>query len=142
MDTIMQVAFGTKVNSLHDKNNPIVAQAKTLFSNDISIGKVIAMMIFVILPGLTALLGKLGLQDDAIGFFKDFSLKVINEKREKLKKGESLGKASNFLELLLEAEAENAKLTKNESETGIDGESGAGKLVKCKLFVSKNYFFY
>ena len=119
MDTILQVAFGSRVDYLVEKDNKLASMAKKMFSTDFNLKTLFSTVLIFTMPRLVKLLG---IRNEVMDFFKDFSLKIIQSKREELKKEENLGKANNFLELLLEAEAENAKLMEQES----------GKSVKCE----------
>lgn len=131
MDTIMQVAFGLKVDSLQDTDNQTVQMAKKAFSSDIKLKQIIQFTLLFLLPKLMKLIG---FRNEVMEYFKDFSLKIIKRKREELKRdAASLGKASNFLELLLEAEAENEKLeAAGNAQQNPAAEISSGKSVKCK----------
>lgn len=131
MDTIIQVAFGTKVDSLSDPNNAIIRNSKKIFSKDMSIGQMVLIFFFLLVPKLAMKASKyLGLNDWA-DFFADFAMQIIRERREKLKNSGTSGKANNFLEMLIEAEAENEAMNVQVSE--ID-ENSNKKGVKCKFY--------
>ena len=130
MDSILQVAFGVKVDSLLEQNNPTIVNAKKVFAN-LSLGRLIGLTIAIMFPRLGKLL-KVGFSDGVLEYFQDFSMEIIKRKREEFATSEVQGKGNTFLELLLEAEAEYETQTK---ENG--GENEEKKSVKCK-FCFKN----
>ena len=134
MNAIIQIAFGTKVDSLSDPNNPIIKNAKKIFSNDISISTVLVIFIFIFLPSYGMKVSKSFGFNDWVDFFETFSLKIIKQKREELKRAKGLGKANNFLEMLLEAETEN-ELMNLKNENDIDNNQ-TKKVTKCKLYTN------
>lgn len=131
MDTICRVAFGLKTDSLSEDENLMISKAKKMFSNDLSIKTMIS---FFLLFGVPRLAKLLNIRNDVIDYFKDLSLEVIHQKREEFKKVDyNLGKASNFLEMLLEAEAEHEKLQSLEKNANANGAiEPSNKNVKCK----------
>ncbi|KAJ6218346.1 hypothetical protein RDWZM_009503 [Blomia tropicalis] len=149
MDTIIQVAFGTKVDSLVEPNNPVITYAKKLFSVDISFKNIIKFTMILMAPKLANFL-KIRINPEVTDFFYKFSMDIINQKRKNMKNG-NIGKANNFIELLLEAEVENeeeaAKLKLTE-ESNVD-EFGFKKSTKyitndelvaqCSLFFLAGY---
>src|SRR5690606_13685901 len=56
MHTVIQVAFGVKVDSLVDGNNPIITHAKKLFSVDISLKNIVKFTLIIMTPKLSKLL--------------------------------------------------------------------------------------
>lgn len=138
MDTVIQVAFGTKVDSLVETDNPIICNAKKLFSVDMSITDIIKFTLLFMAPQIAKFL-KIEFKPDVLNFFETFSGQIISKKREDLSKSVFNTKATSFLELLLEAEAEDEKLSKLE-ETEKTNEFGSKK-TKCKFLIKSNIFF-
>ena len=126
MDTIIQVAFGIKVDSLLDVKNPVLVNDRKAFSLDISVIQIVKFMIAFAIPSSTKYFSGL-VRNPVFDYFEEFSEKIINEKRKEYQNKENVGKASNFLELLLEAEAEGIDLNNNANS----GDKG----VKCKSFL-------
>lgn len=126
MDTILQVAFGVKVDSMIDTNNPVIVHAKKIFTKDINVKQIIRFMIAFTMPGLLKYFGNF-VRNPVFDYFEKFALKIIEQKRIEFGSKENLGKANNFIELLLEAEAEGLELKSNKEE----------KSVKCML----NFYF-
>ena len=141
MDTIFQVAFGTKVDSLSDPANPIIRNSKQIFSNDLTLGRALGVLIVLIAPkyGISALRAFGAFE--WLYFFEDFSLKIIRQKREELRQrrgqsqnGGTVDKANNFLEMLIEAEAENEEhQPMNGDASGNAGQRDGGQSKKCKF---------
>lgn len=125
MDVITQVAFGIKVDSIADPDNPILLNVRQLFGKDMSIKNIIQMGLVLGLPRIAKLFG-VGIFNQAIDFFEDLSYKIIEEKRKMFRQKENIGKATNFIELLLEAELEG------EVENGVKNGEQNGKIHKCK----------
>ncbi|KAI2804065.1 Cytochrome P450 3A4 [Blomia tropicalis] len=117
MDTILQIAFGSKVDSLKDTNNKIVLMAKKLFQTDISYAAMLFFLLLFMFPKLSIKIARLfNINQDFIKFFKEFSMEIIRKKRDELKDSKNMGKANNFLEMMLEAEAEHEQIQENEKE--------------------------
>ncbi|KAJ6223145.1 hypothetical protein RDWZM_001690 [Blomia tropicalis] len=117
MDTILQIAFGSKVDSLKDTNNKIVLMAKKLFQTDISYAAMLFFLLLFMFPKLSIKIARLfNINQDFIKFFKEFSMEIIRKKRDELKDSKNMGKANNFLEMMLEAEAEHEQIQANEKE--------------------------
>lgn len=117
---VIQVVFGTKVDSLVEPNHPIITYAKKLFSTDISIGNLLRFTFLVMAPKLANALG-VRVNADTMDYFNVLAQKVIQEKRAEMRK-ENFGKAGNFIEMLLEAEVEE-----NQANDGEETKS------KCKF---------
>ena len=122
MDTIIQVGFGVKVDSLVDIDNPIIKHAKKLFSTDLPLKELVNTAFLFLSPKIAHLLG-VRLNPEEIDFFQKMSLDIIDKKRKELKDIENFGKARNLIEIMLEAEAEGQLNTRN----------GSQKRHKCKL---------
>jgi len=95
MDIVIQVAFGTKVDSLIDEDNQIIRNAKAIFNKEISW----KLIIFFMLPSIARMLKLTPFDPNVTGFFKDFTLQIIKER----KKSTSNVKRYDFLQLMLDA---------------------------------------
>ena len=140
MDTILQIAFGSKVDSLKDPNNKIVLMAKKLFQTDISYAAMFFFLILFMFPKLSIKIARLfNINQDFIKFFKEFSMEIIRKKRDELKDSKNMGKANNFLEMMLEAEAEHEQIQANEKEMKNENmendQNKNTKFTKCKLII-------
>lgn len=107
MDTICQVAFGMKVDSLADESNHMIIMAKRLFQQDLSIKNIAKVAVAFLLPRVAHALN-IRINGDVSDYFTAFSGKIIQEKREEFRKNENR-KADSFIELILEAEVEAEK---------------------------------
>jgi hypothetical protein len=94
MEVVIQVAFGTKVNALIDETNPIIMNARKMFRN-------VSPKFFIVLfaPKLAKLLKISAFDTNVTEFFKEFTLKIINERR----KSQNKEKRVDFLQLMLDA---------------------------------------
>lgn len=74
------------------------------------------------------------INQDFVIFFKEFSIEIIRKKRAELKNNKNTGKATNFLEMLLEAEDEHEQMLakENNGTNAIKDDNGNSKLIKCK----------
>jgi hypothetical protein len=95
MEVVIQVAFGTKVNALIDETNPIIMNARKMFNRNIS-----PKIFLVILAPKLAKLLKVSIFDmNVTEYFKEFTLKIIDERR----KSQNKEKRVDFLQLMLDA---------------------------------------
>jgi hypothetical protein len=111
MDTIIQIGFGVKTNSLIDPDNPITKHAKMAFSTNLTFENTFSFMMIFLAPRLAKLLG-LRVNRVPVNFFHKLALEIIKKKRVQLasrKPGER-STATNFIELLLESEVEQKEL--------------------------------
>lgn len=108
MEVVIRVAFGTKVDALIDENNPIITNAKRIFSRDFSLLDVPKAMLLVFMPRVARLLGLTFLPEEVSRFFLDLVRNIV---AERIKDKEN--KRYDFLQLLLEA---------NENRDQLDGE--------------------
>lgn len=99
MDAIIHVAFGVSVDSLADPENPIIAHAKAAFSTNLSVKMFATLLLLLKAPKLAQLFDIRYKRQD---FFSNFARQIIIRKKADMR--ENPGKASCFLELLLEAE--------------------------------------
>ena len=145
MDTIIQVAFGAQVDSLADPNNPIILNARKVFSKDFGYKTMAEMMIIFVFPKVAKLFG-IRFQKEPINFFQDFSKKIIKKKKDDLQNNKGWGKASSFLELVLEAEAEHERqLMNSNSEVEKEDEFGfsvAKKYMTTQEMVAQCVLFF
>ncbi len=95
MDIVIQVAFGTKVDSLVDENNQIIHHAKKIFNRNVSP----KLIFFFIFPKLAKILRMSPFYPTVSSFFMDFTMKIINDR----KKSTSNVKRYDFLQLMLDA---------------------------------------
>lgn len=132
IDTIIQIAFGVKVDSLNDPTNPIIVNGRKIFQQDISALDLIKFTLIFFAPKLAELF-KLEINESTTDFFTNLSLGIIDQKREEIAKQKSFAKANSFIEFMLEAEAENKKMNEEEGNNSLD-ENGnqAKKPTKCK----------
>ena len=108
MDSIVRVAFGVQLNSLEEPNNPIIEKAKKMFSTDMPLTTLMSLTIAMLWPQLGELFG-VRFCKESIDFFYEMSLDIVKQKRKEFKlkcSNEEVTKASNFIELLIEAEQE------------------------------------
>jgi len=115
MDTIVQIAFGVKIDSLVEKDNALLKHAKSIFQTDFKLYNVwVIAMTFLCRPLAKAL--NLRMNPEAVDYFESLTRDIIKNKRELLKNNNNnnleYSKATNFIELLLEAENEWLRLEK------------------------------
>ena len=109
MDTLIQVSYGLRVDSLNDEN-PIIAHAKKAFQG-LRFKNLIVFWFLLVSPKIANIL-KLRINADVTDFFKDFSTKIIEKRKKDLTEMRAKGepfKANNFLDFMIEAEHETLK---------------------------------
>ncbi|XP_054158288.1 cytochrome P450 3A6-like [Oppia nitens] len=99
MEVIIQVAFGTRVDTLFDRDNPFIGNASKLFSTDFSL----RLLTINMWPEMAKLL-RLPLVDKSVTkFFREFTQKII---ADRLSSGQQLSeitaKRTDFLQLMLD----------------------------------------
>ena len=99
MDIVITVAFGTKVDSLIDEDNPIISHARKLFNRKIDIKAAFRLLVFLSCPSLFRLLKLPFLDPTVINFFKSLLKKIIDERQ----KNKGKVKRFDFLQLMLDA---------------------------------------
>lgn len=134
MDSIVQVAFGLKIDSLTEKNHPVITNAYRLFSADFSIRNLLIVASLLLVPKIAKLLG-LRFNGKSIDYFSEFSTKILKDKRAAYTK-EKEGKASNFIELMLEAEVDLQNNNEHEKSKFITTEEIT---VQCCMFFIAGY---
>ena len=121
LDTIIQIGFGIKVDSLADDNNQLVVNVKKSFSKNMPKIEILKSMMIFLFPKLSNRLG-IGLNREVVNFLTKIALEIIVKKREELKQKVS-GKATNLIEIMLEAELED--------EIGLENKD---KRLKCRWY--------
>ncbi len=129
--SIVQVAFGVKIDSLVEADHPVIVNAKRLFSNDLTYANLVRFTLLFMAPKLANLLG-IRINAQSVDYFNVFSTKIIADKRKSYLKGGGHGKASNFIELMLEAEAEEGGGNFTDALHGEEKEK-----LKCKFVILK-----
>ncbi|XP_071101639.1 cytochrome P450 3A5-like [Haliotis cracherodii] len=137
MDVISRTAFGIKVDSQNDFNNPFVDHAKQMFQPP----KFIEPMILLnnMLPALAALLTKLGLglfSQSITSFFDEAIMEMIKQRQNDSK--EKREQRTDFLQLLMDAEIGEA-----EGENGhvANGKHSVGGLSTDEIVGQGTLFF-
>lgn len=107
MDTLCRIAFGLQIDSLIEKDNPVIVNAQKLFSNDINLPMLIALTAVFYLPKV-AQLANIKVQPEAMAFFSRLSEKIILEKKAQMEMNQhQTNRAKDFIGLMLETEEEN-----------------------------------
>jgi cytochrome P450 len=106
MDVIIQVAFGTKVDSLNDENNPIITVAHSLFEVNWR------FIVFFMFPELLDKLGIAAFDPKVTKFFHALTMRIIEER----KKNPSNVKRCDFLQLMMDA-LENKESDKDNGDS-------------------------
>lgn len=81
----LQVAFGTRIDSLNDPNNPVILNAQNVFSTDITVKIFVQMLFLLAFPKLAKTFG-IRFRGLTVDFFKNFSEDIIKKAKEELKK--------------------------------------------------------
>lgn len=111
MDTMIQIAFGAKIDSINDPNNKFVKNARRVFG-DISMADIIFFTLAGVCPSLLKLLG-IKLEPEALNYFTQCSIEIIQRKRKEMEtKWAADYKSNNFIELILEVEHEANQLAR------------------------------
>ena len=117
MDSIVQIAFGVKVDSLVDGNHPLIKHAKSIFQQDLGFYNLLVVVLTVLAPWVVKLFG-MRMNGAALHYMGELAKGIIQKKKEDMKDANNnnpeSSKANNFIELLLEAENERIKLETNE----------------------------
>ncbi|XP_076332607.1 cytochrome P450 3A9-like isoform X2 [Tachypleus tridentatus] len=93
MDTIAACAFGTRIDSYKNLDNPFVTYARTQFNRDITFTEVLGL----INPKLARFFGIRFISKEIIDFFKNVSNQIIEYRQEQKEK------RNDFLQLMLNA---------------------------------------
>lgn len=138
MDTIVRIAYGTKIDSLEQMDSPIVLHAKKMFANNITVRNLLTLITVFSVPKLAKLIG-LRFMGETFDFFENISMQILKEKRAQYKANKPDQKGISFLELLLEAEAEGKMLEENDKlDQSLLLDANGSKISKCNHFKAKN----
>jgi cytochrome P450 len=99
MDVVITVAFGTKVNSLMDVNNPIIEHAKKLSNKTVDTKTTLRGLVYLACQPLFVLLKIPLIDPQFVNFFKSLVLKIVGERKKNVGKE----KRYDFLQLMLDA---------------------------------------
>ncbi|XP_054157520.1 cytochrome P450 3A24-like [Oppia nitens] len=113
MEVIIQVAFGTKVDALYDKNNPIIENAKKFFRRKFDY----QYFLFIFAPYLAKYFNLTLFDKNASKFFSDFTLKIIEDRRSRTQLTDI--KRNDFLQLMLES-IENSDINNDKENEDIN----------------------
>ncbi|CAG2178513.1 unnamed protein product, partial [Oppiella nova] len=104
MEVVIHVAFGRKVSALIEPNNPIIENARKMFSTSLfSLVKFVTMMLA---PNVATMLKISPLDRKAMKFFREISLTLIDDRKRGLETGSPL-KRADFLQILLDSMKNN-----------------------------------
>lgn len=124
MDVIASSAFGTKIDSHNDPENPFVSSARKAFTRGVSW----RLFLMLVLPILTKLLrNKRSFGLENVEFFKDAALKILEDRKKSGKK------RNDFLQLMMDAakeELEKDAPVENDKETDIGHEENNEQVFK------------
>src|SRR6218665_1014202 len=118
MDTIIQIAFGIKIDSLIDRDNPILVHAKSLFQQDMTVKDTFLWTMILLLPKVAMALNLVPFKKE-MKFFSQLSDGIIQKKRKEFELANKTGdkvKPTNFIELMVEADYECNKLNQLEGK--------------------------
>lgn len=105
MEAIIEVAFGTKVDALFDETNPLITNARKMFATDFNPNLIVVFLV----PKLAQLLNLKVFKPEITNFFKEFTLKIINERKD----SNNSVKRVDFLQLMLDS-MEDKDISDNE----------------------------
>ena len=129
MNSIIQVAYGIRVDSLNE-GHPIIKHVKEFFGG-FNLNNLFAFFVMLTVPKLANML-KIRINGAATDFFRDFSTEIIEKRKKDLAEMKAKGEAfkpNNFLDFMIEAEHENENES-NEEE----------KKNKCKFHGGRGLF--
>ncbi|KAI2811727.1 Thromboxane-A synthase [Blomia tropicalis] len=133
MDTIVQIAFGIKIDSLVEIDNPIIHHAKMLFSTNFTFRNLVAITLTFASPKLASLLD-VRINRVPIEFFHKMALEIIKQKRSELHDKTKI-KGTNFIECLLQAEVENDEIQADKTKQVTNDEL----IAQCVMFFVVGY---
>ncbi|XP_054165797.1 cytochrome P450 3A9-like [Oppia nitens] len=119
MEVIIQVCFGTKVDALLDEDNPIISNAKKLFSFDFNTN----LLILFLFPWLAKSLKLKIFDENSSKFFCNFTFQIIEERRQQkqqqqqLKSVDNIEKRVDFLQIMLESVSETSSIQYDNDNT-------------------------
>ena len=127
MDTIIQVAFGVKLDSFNNPDNPIITNGRKVFQMNLGFWGVIQFLVIIFAPKLAKWLN-IEIAKEETEFFRKMATKIMDQKRAEFDKAKSYAKANSFIEFMLEAEEEGRRLSVS-NETN---ELPENRPIKCK----------
>ncbi|CAG2176701.1 unnamed protein product, partial [Oppiella nova] len=117
MEAIIQVAFGSKVSALTDVNHPIIKYVRKMTDPG---GFNLTATLVTLAPKVAQLL-RIPLYDTSVTeFFKEFALKLIDERKRETQMGKGC-KRADFLQLILN-EMSGLREGSNDKNVGSDSE--------------------
>ncbi|XP_041460870.1 cytochrome P450 3A24-like [Lytechinus variegatus] len=131
MDNIASCAFGLKVESQENRNDPFVANAKYTFANNFFSSQLV--LLSTLFPWVVPILEYFNItviKSQTTEFYADIVKKAIATRNEsdKAGAGSSNGKRIDFLQLLIDAHEGTASNDKNKVENGVNGYLHDGSL--------------
>ncbi|CAG2174176.1 unnamed protein product, partial [Oppiella nova] len=119
MESIIQVAFGRKVSALDDPKNPIIENARKLFSTNFWTMVKFTLLLFA--PSVAKMLNLSPFDQKVAEFYRNFTLNLIDDRKRDEGNGSPV-KRVDFLQLMLDSMKDNKK-TINDSEDYTDSKS-------------------
>ncbi|CAG2176636.1 unnamed protein product [Oppiella nova] len=104
MEVVIQVAFGRKVSALIESNNPIIENARKMFST--SLFTLVKLLFVMLAPNVAKMLKISPFDRKVTQFFRDFTLTLIDDRKRGLETGSPV-KRADFLQLLLDSMKNN-----------------------------------
>ena len=142
MNTIIQVSYGIRVDSLND-SHPIIVNAKKAFQG-FTFKNLVKFWFMLVTPKIAKLLN-LRVSPEVTDYFKDFSTKIIDQRKKDLAemkaRGESF-KANNFLDFMIEAENEMKETNSEEEMKNKCKLPSKNRFQKCCKKLDKICFFF
>ncbi|CAG2166225.1 unnamed protein product, partial [Oppiella nova] len=120
MESIIQVAFGRKVSALVDPNNPIIENARNMFST--SLLALMRMFTVMIAPNVAKMFKITPFNSKATTFFRDFTLNLIDDRKRLLETGSPV-KRVDFFQLMLDSKRDNNNEAIDGSDEYTDSQS-------------------
>lgn len=114
MDVVISTAFGTKIDSYNDPNNPLAIAARAQHNRTIPW----RFMLYFIFPGLMKRFSISIFPPGTYDIFENTILKIIEERKRSGKK------RNDFLQLLIDAAKESGKEEEDENENDATKEMG------------------
>ncbi|CAG2177842.1 unnamed protein product, partial [Oppiella nova] len=109
MEVVIQVAFGRKVSALIEPNNPIIVNARKMFSTSL-----VKFLTIMLAPNVAKTFKISPFDRKVTQFFRDLSLTLIDDRKRGLETGSPV-KRADFLQLMLDSMRDN-----NEAIDGSD----------------------
>lgn len=106
METVIQIAFGIKVDSLEEPKHPFIVNVKNFISRDLPKKENLFILIDFMFPSIAYKMG-IRVFANMFGFFRKVALEIANEKRKEFNQNKIKNanyKGSNLIEMMFEAE--------------------------------------